>query len=303
MSQTTPIRPATTASFPLARTRSKIQPGRIVTRVTLYVIAAVLVALFMGPFLWTVASSLKTSAEIAQFPPILFSSSPRIQNYADVFTAVPMALFFRNTLQVTLLAVFGQVISATLVAYGFSRFRFPYRNLLFMILLSTIILPREVLLIPTFLLFKQLGMLNTLAPLWLPSFFGGAFYVFLLRQFFLSLPNDLDEAAKIDGANSLQILWKILIPLCQPAMATVAIFSFLSHWNEFLEPLIFLSSKENFTLALGLRFFQNVPNDAQEPRDQLMMAASLIMTAPVIALFFLAQRYFIRGIVMSGIKG
>jgi multiple sugar transport system permease protein len=295
------------SSVTTTSTRTRATAGtrasHLLNRVILYLIAGILVILFMGPFLWTIASSLKTPQEISIFPPTLFPSSPRFQNYADVFRAVPMARFALNSFQVTLLATFGQVVSATLVAYGFSRFRFPYSNLLFMILISTIILPREVLLIPTFLLFRELGMLNTLAPLWLPSFFGGAFYIFLLRQFFMTIPRDLDEAAKIDGANALQILLRILVPLTQPAMATVAIFSFLSHWNEFLEPLIFLHSVENFTLALGLRFFQSIPNDAQEPRDQLVMAASIIMTIPVILLFFAAQRYFIRGIVMSGIKG
>jgi ABC-type glycerol-3-phosphate transport system permease component len=277
--------------------------ARIIRRVVLYLLAAGLVALFMGPFLWTIASSLKTPQETALFPPILFPAQPRWRNYVDVFEAVPMALFAINSVQVTLLAVIGQVLSATLVAYGFSRFRFPFRNALFVVLLSTLVMPREVLLIPNFLVFRYLGMLNTLTPLWLPAFFGGAFYVFLLRQFFLTLPQDLDEAAKIDGASSWTILWRILVPLCQPAIATVAIFSFLQHWNEFIEPLIYISSKEKFTLALGLRFFQTQPNDAQEPRDQLLMAASLIMTVPVVILFFACQRYFIRGIVMSGIKG
>jgi ABC-type glycerol-3-phosphate transport system permease component len=293
------------AAAPRARTAAPagVQTRRLLNRLGLYLVAAFLVALFMGPFLWTLASSLKDSKEIAQFPPTLFPARLRWENYGEVFELVPMWSFIRNSVQVALLAVVGQVVTATLVAYGFTRFRFPWRDFLFMLLVSTMILPREVLLIPNFLVFKTLGLINTLTPLWLPSFFGGAFYVFLLRQFFLTLPLDLDEAAKIDGANSLQILWKILVPLCQPAMATVAIFSFLAHWNEFLEPLIYLSSKENFTLALGLRFFQQIPNDAQEPRDQLMMAASLIMTAPVLVLFFAAQRYFIRGIVMSGIKG
>jgi ABC-type glycerol-3-phosphate transport system permease component len=288
---------------PRARGATSLRTGHAVQRVVLYAIAAFLVLLFMGPLLWTIGSSLKTGREMALFPPTLLPAAPRFENYADVFRAVPMARFALNSLQVTILAVIGEVISATLVAYGFARFRFRYRHVLFMVLISTIVLPREVLLIPTFLLFKYLDMLNTLTPLWLPSFFARAFFVFLLRQFFLTLPHDLDEAAKLDGASSWTILWRILVPLCQPALATVAIFSVISHWNEFLEPLIFLSSKENYTLALGLRFFQTTPNDSQEPRDQLLMAASLIMTFPVLALFFACQRYFIRGIVMSGIKG
>jgi len=274
-------------------------------RLALYLFAALLVVIFMGPFLWSIGSSLKTARETAMYPPTLLPATPRFQNYVEVFTnpKVPMWTFALNTVQVALLSVVGQVISATVVAYGFSRFRFPFRGPLFIALLSTLVMPREVLLIPNFLLFRYLGLFNTLTPLWLPSFFGGAFNVFLLRQFFMTLPQDLDEAAKIDGASSWTILWRILVPLCQPAIATVAIFTFLAHWNEFLEPLVYLSSLEKFTLALGLRFFQTQPNDAQEPRDQLLMAASLAMTAPVLLLFFACQRYFIRGIVMSGVKG
>jgi ABC-type glycerol-3-phosphate transport system permease component len=279
--------------------------GSQLRRAGTYLLAAGLVVIFMGPFLWTIGSSLKTARESAIYPPLLLPASPRFENYAEVFSNpnVPMWAFTLNSLQVVILAVIGQVLSATLVAYGFSRFRFPYRNALFVVLLSTLVMPREVLLIPNFLLFRYLGLFNTLTPLWMPAYFGGAFYTFLLRQFFLTLPADLDEAAKIDGANSWTILWRILVPLCLPAMATVAIVSVLSHWNEFLEPLIYLSSKEKYTLALGLRFFQTQPNNDQEPRDQILMAASLYMTAPVLLLFFSCQRYFIRGIVMSGIKG
>jgi multiple sugar transport system permease protein len=194
--------------------------------------------------------------------------------------------------------------TATLVAYGFARFRFPSRDALFLLVISTVLLPREVVIIPTFLLFKALGWLDTLLPLIVPSFFGGgAFFIFLLRQFFLTLPRELDEAAKIDGANSFQVLLHVLLPLARPALATAAIFAFLGHWNDFLEPLIYLNSSRNFTVALGLRYFQTLPNEAQEPREQLLMAASLVVTAPVLVIFFAAQRYFVRGIVMSGLKG
>ena len=276
------------------------RPGRLL----LYAIALLAAALFMMPFLWTVGSSLKTSIEIRQFPPAMFPAVPRLQNYVDIWYVVPLGTFFWNSAQVTLLAMVGQVGSATLVAYGFSRFRFPLRDTLFLLVISTILLPREVVLIPTFLIFKFLGWLDTLRPLIVPSFFGGgAFFIFLLRQFFLTLPRELDEAAKIDGANSLQILLRILIPLARPALATTAIFSFLAHWNDFLEPLIFLNSPQNFTVALGLRYFQTLPNEAQEPREQLLMAASLVVTAPILITFFAAQRYFVQGIVMSGIKG
>lgn len=274
-------------------------------RIFLYILVAALAVLFMAPFAWAFMSSLKTSLEIRQFPPTFFPSTPRFENYALIFREVPLlSRFFWNSAVVTVLATIGQVASATLVAYGFARFRFPFRDTLFLLVISTILLPREVILIPTFLLFRFLGWLDTLLPLIVPSFFGGgAFFIFLMRQFFLTIPRELDEAAKIDGANSLQILVRILLPLAVPALITTAIFSFLAHWNDFLEPLIFLNSPENFTIALGLRYFQTLPQEAQEPREHLLMAASLLTTLPVLVLFFVAQRYFVRGIVMSGIKG
>ena len=276
------------------------RPGRAL----LYIVAIVLAVIFMTPFAWTVSSSLQSSIEIRQFPPALLPAAPRPENYIDIWQMVPLGLFFSNTIVVTVLAMIGQVASATLVAYGFARFRFPFRDQVFLLVISTILLPREVVLIPTFLLFKALGWLDTLLPLIVPSFFGGgAFFIFLLRQFFLTIPRELDEAAKIDGANSLQIRVRILLPLARPALATTAIFSFLAHWNDFLEPLIFLNKPELFTVALGLRYFQTLPNEAQEPREQLLMAASLVTTLPILILFFAAQRYFVRGIVMSGIKG
>jgi multiple sugar transport system permease protein len=276
------------------------RPGRVL----LYAVALLIATFFMIPFLWTVGSSLKTSIEIRHFPPALLPSSPRLLNYVDIWNVVPLGTFFVNSAIVTLAAMVGQVCSATLVAYGFSRFRFPGREAIFLLVISTILLPREVVLIPTFLIFKALSWLDTLLPLIVPAFFGGgAFFIFLLRQFFLTLPRELDEAAKIDGANSFQILLRILVPLAKPALATTAIFSFLAHWNDFLEPLIYLNSPKNFTVALGLRYFQTLPNEAQEPREQLLMAASLVVTAPILIIFFLAQRYFVQGIVMSGIKG
>jgi multiple sugar transport system permease protein len=234
---------------------------------------------------------------------MFWPSVPLFSNYAETFKLVPFALFYQNTIQVTVLGVLGQFVSATLVAYGFSRFRFPGRDILFMLLISTLMLPREVILIPNFILFKTLGLLGTLAPLWVPAWFGGAFYVFLLRQFFVTLPRDIDEAARIDGANSLTILMRVLLPLSMPAMVSAAIFAFLYYWNDFLEPLIYLNKEQNFTLALGLRYLQTLPNADQEPRDQYLMAASLIVAVPCVVVFFVAQRYFVRGIVMSGIKG
>jgi ABC-type glycerol-3-phosphate transport system permease component len=258
----------------------------------------------MGPFVWTVLSSLKDAHEIVTFPPTLFPERLRFENYPYAWNKVPFLRFYLNSGLVTGLAMVGQTLTATLVAYGFARFRFPLRNALFMLVLSTLMIPWEVTIVPSFLLFKALGWLDTLAPLIVPHWFGGGpFFIFLLRQFFLTLPRDYDEAAKIDGANSFQVLWEVLVPLCRPAITTVAIFSFLFHWNEFIAPLIYLNTPDRFTISLGLRYFQTTPMEAGEPREHLLMAGTVLMAAPCVLLFFAAQRYFVRGIVLSGLKG
>lgn len=200
--------------------------------------------------------------------------------------------------------MFGQILSATLTAYGFAKFRFPGRDVLFAIAIATLVLPEEVTLIPRFILFRQLGWLDTYLPLTVPYYFGGsAFFIFLLRQFILSIPRELEEAAELDGANRLRVLWSIVLPNLRPALATATIFSFLFHWDDFIHPLIYLRSTEKYTLALGLRFFQQSADTNGLPKEPLLMAASLMVAAPPILLFFFAQRYFIRGITTSGLKG
>src|SRR6202022_686221 len=193
-------------------------------RLAFYPIAGVLTLFFLGPFLWTVISSLKQPAEITAYPPVFIPAVLRFDNYAAAWTKVPFLLFYFNSAIVTVLAVLGQLISATLVAYGFARFRFPLHNLLFLLVIATLIVPWEVTIVPSFVLYRWLGWLDTLKPLIVPFWFGGSpLFIFLLPQFFMSIPRDLDEAAEIDGANSLRILWQILIPLCMPALTTVGI--------------------------------------------------------------------------------
>jgi ABC-type glycerol-3-phosphate transport system permease component len=204
---------------------------------------------------------------------------------------------------VTLTTVVGGTLTGLLVAYGFARFRFPFRELLFALCLSTLMLPPEVTIIPLYIIFKNLGWLDTLTPLIVPSFLGGgAFTIFLLRQFILSLPYELDEAATIDGAGKVRILTEIIVPNSKPALATAAVFSFIAHWNEFLGPLIFLNNRKNFTIPLGLYTLRTYAGDPGEPKDHLLMAGSVIATLPIVLLFFLAQRYFVQGIVTSGLK-
>ncbi|HLH72234.1 MAG TPA: carbohydrate ABC transporter permease, partial [Chloroflexota bacterium] len=244
--------------------------------VLLFAILVAFALVFILPFYWTITTSLKSADEIYIFPPEWLPPVPRWVNYVEVWSVVPYARFVENTLVVAVLGVIGQVGTATLVAYGFARFRFPGRDLLFLITLGTLILPAEVLLVPTFLLFKYLGWLNTLAPLIVPHWFGGgAFFIFLLRQFFLTLPRDFDDAAKVDGAGPLRILWSVLGPLSKPALATAAILSFLARWNEFLQPVIYLNSPDRFTLAVGITYFQEQGSLGGKPLTHLLMAAAL----------------------------
>jgi ABC-type glycerol-3-phosphate transport system permease component len=293
-----------------ALSRASAQPAqaqqrmRQVQRFFLYVLAIVCAIGFSVPFLWTIGTSLKPLTDLYTYPPTFVPTVPRWENYSDVFTLAPFATFLWNTVIVTALAVFGQTLSAAVVAFGFARFRFPGRDILFVVVLATMMLPWHVTIVPSFLLYSRLGWINTFLPLVVPSFFGGgAFYIFLLRQFFLTLPRDLDEAAKIDGANSVQIFLRIILPLAKVALATVAIFAFIEHWNEFIGPLIFLNSPEKFTVAIGLRYFIVTPFTGDEPREAILMAASLIVALPPLLLFFAAQKYFVQGIVTTGMKG
>ncbi len=270
----------------------------------LYLVMTLLALVFMFPFFWTVSSSLKAPFELMTFPPSWLPEVPQWGNYARVIERVPFIRWAWNSTFVVTIATVGSVISASFVAYSFARFRYPGRDVIFFITLGTMMLPAQVTLIPQFILFNELGWINTLFPLWVPYLFGGgAFNIFLLRQFLRSLPRELDEAALIDGASYLRIFWSVLLPLAKPALATVAVISFISHWNDFINPLIYLNSPENFTLALGLNYFKSVPESSGLPLQHLLMAASVMVILPVLILFFAAQRYFVRGIVLSGIKG
>lgn len=270
----------------------------------LYVLVLSLGFIFMFPFFWTVSSSLKQPWELFTFPPTMFPETLQWVNYTTVLTRVPFMSWAANSLVVVTSSTVGALLSASIVAYSFARFRYRWRDLIFMITLGTMMLPAQVTLIPQFILFNELGWINTLLPLWVPAWFGGgAFNIFLLRQFFMSLPRELDEAARIDGASYPRIFWSIILPLSKPALATVAVISFINGWNDFVNPLIYLHSPENFTLSLGLHYFRSVPEVTGAPTEHQLMAASVMIITPVVLLFFAAQRYFVRGIVLSGIKG
>ena len=251
------------------------------------------------PLVWLVRSSFMGLGQIFIFPPEWIPDPWHWDNYPKALTTIPFVRYFFNTLYILVPTVIGTLITASLAAFGFSRLQWPGRDWVFGILLSALMLPYAVTLIPTFLLWARIGLINTYWPLVLPDWFGGSiFYVFLLRQFFLTLPRELDEAAIIDGANPLQVLRHVVVPLSRPALITVGIFSALFEWNDFLGPLIYLNDSRQFTLALGLAEFTGLYTS----QWHLLMAASTVVIAPVLVLFLFAQRYFIEGITLTGIK-
>jgi ABC-type glycerol-3-phosphate transport system permease component len=249
-----------------------------------------------------VSTSLKTDLQVMNssgFANAFLPNPVRWKNYADALSYVNLVRYFGNTFFVTVASIIGTILSCSLVAFSFSRLRWPGRDAVFVILLATMMLPSQVTMIPVFLIFQKLGWVNTLRPLWVPSFFGTAFYIFLMRQAFLSIPNDLEDAAKIDGCGYFRIYWKVMLPLIKPAIAAVAIFQFIWSWNDFLGPLIYIHDKDLMTLSLGLQLFQN----QHGAEWGMLMAASTMMTIPILVIFFVAQRYFIRGVVLTGLKG
>ncbi len=267
-----------------------------------YLLLCTLGVAMLLPFLWMVSTALKPDALVFSIPPKWFPRPWVWRNFIDSMTVLghPVHLYARNTVLIAVLGVVGVVISSSLVAFGFARLEFPGRDALFLLVISTMMLPRFITIVPQFILFQKMGWLDTFKPLIVPYWFGAPFHIFLLRQFFLAIPAELDDAARVDGASSFRIYLRIILPLSKPALATVAIFAFVYHWNDLLEPLIFLSSQSNWTLALFLASFQGY---MMEPRWNLLMAASTILTLPVLVLFFFAQRLFIGGITVTGIKG
>lgn len=271
-----------------------------VRRAIQYTVMILVSIIFMLPIYWLFTSSLKTQGQVFAIPPVWFPNPPQWGNYPEAIRRAPLLLWLRNTAIITGLAIIGNLVSSSLVAFSFARLRFPGKNVLFILLLSTMMLPEVVTLIPRFILFRQLGWIDTFLPMVVPPFLGGGAYnIFLVRQFYMTIPRDFDEAARLDGASNFMIWWRIMLPLSVPVLIAITIFSFVYHWNDFLHPLIYLFSEDKKTLALGLRAFIN-PTDASW---HITMAASMFIVAPIMVLFFIGQRYFIRGIVMSGIAG
>lgn len=263
--------------------------------------------LMLLPFLWMLSTSLKTPIQVVAQPPTWIPNPFAFGNYIEFWQSPPVpggfARFTANTLYITLICMVGEVLSATIVAYGFARYRFPGRDIWFMVLLATMMLPGAVTLVPTFIMFKHLGWIDTYLPLTVGAFFGGsAFYIFLARQFFLTIPTELEEAARLDGCTDWQIFTQVFLPLSKPLLVTIAVFSFTAHWKDFMGPLIYLNSPEGFTLTLGLNWFkQSIVGQGTTPYH-LLMAATIVVIMPMILLFFVAQKAFTEGITMSGLK-
>jgi len=274
--------------------------GTQVGHLLLHLLLIALGITFLAPFAWLIVTSLKVTGTEFAYPPQWIPKPAMWSNYkAALFDVVPFMSYFKNTAIVTVSATVGDVIMSAVAAYSFARLRFPGRNVLFILTLATLMLPNIVTVIPTFLLMRYLHWIDTFLPLIVPSWAGGsAFSIFLMRQFFMSIPLELDEAAKMDGANPLRIFWSIILPLSGTVVATVAIFDVLNNWNDLFNPLIYLNSESHYTMALGLTQYAVGHNGTFY---NYQMAASAVMTLPVIVLFFFAQRYFMRGIVTTGL--
>jgi multiple sugar transport system permease protein len=268
-------------------------------KVFAYAVLIIVTFFMIIPFVYMISTSLKTPIESFKFPPTWIPNPVVWQNYADVWKMAPLFNVAINSVKISVLSTFGQVLSCSLAAFAFARLRFKGRDLIFILVLATLMIPGQVTLIPTYLLFRQFGWVNTHAPLIVPSWFGGAFGIFLLRQFFLSIPEELTDAAKVDGCNPFRIYWQIFMPLASPVMATLAIFTFLNSWNDLLGPLIYLRDLELMTFPVALASFSGHNVMLNLP---LLMTASLISILPTVLLVFALQKYFVQGIVLSGMK-
>ena len=274
---------------------------RPVWRVLVYVMLIGGSALYGFPFAWMVRSSAMSIDQFYEDPPPFFPVPPNWESFTEVWETGPIVAWIMNSTIVTVLGVVVLTFVSAVVAFGFARTEYPIRDALFLLVISTMMLPQHVTIIPKVIMFRDLGWLDTLLPLTVPMIGGSAFYIFILRQFFRTIPRELDDAAAIDGASPLRIMFTVVFPLSKPAIATVAVFSFISNWNEFFEPFIYLNTPKNMTLAVGMRFFQ--AGMWEQPQLHLQMAIALIAVAPILVAFFFAQKHFIHGITLTGIKG
>lgn len=268
-------------------------------RFLIYLMLILLSVVFLTPFLWMIFTAFKPENEAMAFPPSILPNVWDFENFKEVFEIVPFATFYKNSLLVAGLGTLGTVISSSLVAYGFARIKAAGRGVWFALLMSTLMLPPQVTMIPVYVIWSKLGFVDTLVPLILPAFFGNSYYIFLLRQFFRTIPKEVEESAYLDGASTFQIYWKLILPMSRASIITVTLLSFMGFWNDFMTPLIYLQSMENYTLAIGVMQFQGALTVYWGP----MMAASALMLLPLIVIFFTGQKYFVEGIATQGNKG
>jgi multiple sugar transport system permease protein len=254
---------------------------------------------YLFPLVWMVSTALKTTEQVYAIPMEWVPSPVVWENFPAALNRFPFWLFLRNSLITSVIPVIGAVVSSSLVGYAFARVPWPGRDLWFIVVIATLMVPPQVTLVPVYVIFARLGWVNTFYPLIIPWFFGGAFYVFLMRQFFKGIPMELSDAAAIDGCTHLGILWRIIIPLAKPAIATVAIFTFLATWNSLLGPVIYLTNEKMYTLQIGLTYFRS----EYSVEWQELMAASLVVLAPTLLIFFVGQRFFVQGLTLTGLKG
>jgi ABC-type glycerol-3-phosphate transport system permease component len=273
--------------------------GRTLRIALRYVILTAVAALMVGPFLWMVSTSLKEQADIFQYPPRWIPGRFDLKNYRTIMDVLPMGQMLLNSFTIAVSATIGQLCSCALAAYAFARMKFRGNTVLYFVLLATMMIPQQVTMIPVFLIMKFLGWIDTLTALIVPAFFGGAFGTFLLRQFFATIPVDLEDAARIDGCGRFRIFWRIILPLSKPALVSLALFTFMTYWNDLLGPVIYLSSVEQATLTIGLA---NLQSDVMTARYDLLMAGSVLSVLPILVLLILGQRWFVSGIAVTGLK-
>ena len=271
-----------------------------VYRIPLYVIAILFAILFILPLFWMISTSLKDSRQLLVYPPILFPNPQTWSNYPTALEAQPLLMFAGNSLLIAIASTFGTILSNTIIAYGFARIPWKGRDIIFIIVISTLMLPFQVVMIPLFIIFTRLHWTNTWLPLIIPAFFGNPFAIFLLRQFMKGIPLELSDAARIDGASEFGILWRIIVPISFPALVAVGLFQFLGSWNDYLGPLIYLNDIGKYPVALGLALYRNTVGITDMG---VLMAATLITIIPILVLFGFAQRYFVQGVTFTGLKG
>ncbi len=298
MNQQSTLPPVSSAGSQFAR---RVQSRRFRGMVASLVVLTLGALIIMIPFFWMVSTSLKTAGDVYLYPPKWIPNPMQFVNYKTVVDLVPLGRFAFNSAFIVTMVMIGTLLSCSFSAYGFARLRAPGRDFIFLIILATMMLPGAVTLVPTYIAFNHLGWINSFKPLIVPAFFGSPFFLFLLRQFYLSIPRELEESARIDGASSYRIWWDLMLPLTKPALATVAVFTFFGTYNDFFGPLIYLSDQSKQTVAVALSYFSGSPTAG--PQMHLLMAMTLLATIPSLIVFLFAQRYFVQSIVTTGLKG